>query len=280
MGNTGGFVTLHRRILDWEWYTDSATKDVFLHLLLTANYTDFTFRGRVIKRGQVVTSLPSISTGTGLSIQQARTALKHLESTGEITDEATCQYRIITIVKYNDYQNATDDLTGNQQAINRRSNRQSTDELTVNQQGYNNNNNINKAINKQGNKKERRSDGRSEELFNVFWNEYPKKVAKQDALKAWMKIKPGAELVNQIMTGLARCKASAEWAKSGGQFIPHAATWLNGKRWEDDVSVQPVQASVPVPVRTVNAQQYSQRDYKDADQEAYERMMANNWGLD
>jgi hypothetical protein len=27
---------------------------------------------------------------------------------------------------------------------------------------------------------------------------------------------------------------SAEWTKDGGQFIPHPATWLNQKRWEDE----------------------------------------------
>ena len=152
MNKAGGFITLHRQILDWEWFENSETLHLFIFLLLSANFVDGNFKGRLVRRGQLVTSLPKISTGTGLSIQQTRTALEHLKSTGEITDESSSQYRVITIVKYDQYQKLTDDSTVNQQATNRRSNRQSTDDLTGNQQQYNNNNNNNKVTNKQGNK--------------------------------------------------------------------------------------------------------------------------------
>lgn len=151
MNKANGFITLHRKILNWEWFTDSATLHVFLFLLLSANFTEGRFQGQVINRGQIATSLPKISTGTHLSIQQARTALLHLKSTGEITDRTFNRYRIITIVRYDEYQNLTDSSTGNQQAINRQINRQSTDNLTGNQQQYNNDNNNNKETNKQGN---------------------------------------------------------------------------------------------------------------------------------
>ena len=151
MNKAGGFITLHRQILDWEWFENSETLHLFIFLLLSANFVDGNFKGRLVRRGQLVTSLPKISTGTGLSIQQTRTALEHLKSTGEITDESSSQYRVITIVKYDQYQKLTDDSTVNQQATNRRSNRQSTDDLTGNQQQYNNNNNINKVTNKQDN---------------------------------------------------------------------------------------------------------------------------------
>ena len=124
MNKAGGFITLHRQILDWEWYKDTNTAFLFFHLLLSANFVDTRFKGKLIKRGQIVTSLPSLSTETGLSIQQTRTALSHLVSTGEITDESTPNYRIITVVKYNDYQKATDKSTGDQQTINRQSERQ------------------------------------------------------------------------------------------------------------------------------------------------------------
>ena len=132
MNKANGFITLHRKILNWEWFTDSATLHVFLFLLLSANFTEGRFLGQAINRGQIATSLQKISTGTHLSIQQARTALSHLISTGEITSKAYNRYRIITIVRYDEYQNLTDNLTGNQQQ-------------------YNNDNNNNKETNKQGN---------------------------------------------------------------------------------------------------------------------------------
>lgn len=125
---SSGFILLYRQITEWEWYQNPNTFRVFLHLLLKANFTDGSFEGRVIKRGQMITSLPQLSQQTKLSIQNVRTALSHLKSTGEITDEATRQYRLITIVKYNDYQKD-----------NRRDNSQSTDDQqTINRQGAEN----------------------------------------------------------------------------------------------------------------------------------------------
>ena len=124
------YIKLYEQITGWEWFRHPPTLSLFIYLLCKANYCDREFHGRMIHRGQLVTSLPKLATGTGLSIQQTRTALSHLISTGEVTDESSSQNRIITIVRYDEYQTSTDESTGNQQTINRRSNRQSTDDLT------------------------------------------------------------------------------------------------------------------------------------------------------
>ena len=134
--NATGFILLFRQITEWEWYQNPNTFRLFVHCLLMANYTDGRFEGKEIKRGQFVTSLPSLSKQTKLSIQQVRTALDHLKSTGEITDRIFPKYRVITVVKYNDYQDDNrqnnSQSTANQQASNSQS--------TGNQQQYNNNN--------------------------------------------------------------------------------------------------------------------------------------------
>jgi hypothetical protein len=72
--------------------------------------------------------------------------------------------------------------------------------------------------------------------FDAFWAAYPRKVNKQNAIKKWQKLKPDAALLETIMNALARHKASHDWAKDNGQFIPHATTWLNGRRWEDEIT--------------------------------------------
>lgn len=137
MKESNGFIKLHRKITEWEWYHDTNTFRLFLHILLKANFTDGRFEGKVIRRGQLVTSLPSLSKETGLTIQQARTAIDHLKSTGEITVYQQPRYRVITIVKYDQYQTdnrlTNSQTTGNQQAGNRQS--------TGNQQQYKNDKN-------------------------------------------------------------------------------------------------------------------------------------------
>lgn len=72
------------------------------------------------------------------------------------------------------------------------------------------------------------------ERFNQFWHEYPKKKAKVAAMKAWAKLKPDDVLFDAIMLGLRRARASIEWKREGGRFIPHPATFLNQGRWEDE----------------------------------------------
>jgi hypothetical protein len=72
------------------------------------------------------------------------------------------------------------------------------------------------------------------EQFVRFWSVYPRKTAKAVALKAWIKINPQSELVEQIMQSLGQQKKSVQWKKNNGEFIPHAATWLNQRRWEDE----------------------------------------------
>lgn len=77
----------------------------------------------------------------------------------------------------------------------------------------------------------------SDDLFPKFWKIYPNKKGKAAAEKAWKKLKVTADLFGQIAEGLAAQVVCEAWVKDGGQFIPHPATWLNGKRWEDEVKV-------------------------------------------
>ena len=76
-----------------------------------------------------------------------------------------------------------------------------------------------------------------ETSFFEFWIAYPKKVAKQDAEKAFSKLNPDAELQAKILQAVANASKSPDWIKESGQFIPNAATWLNGKRWEDGLTL-------------------------------------------
>ncbi len=71
-------------------------------------------------------------------------------------------------------------------------------------------------------------------LFDRFWNAYPKKKGKESARRAWDKLRPDVALCRVMAEALERQKRSREWRKEGGQFIPYPATWLNGRRWEDE----------------------------------------------
>ena len=113
---------------EWGWYKDSATKDVFLHLLLAANWRDGEYLGIPVFRGQAVFGLKSLSKHLGISIQSVRTALEHLKSTHEVTIQSTNRFSIATIVKFNDYQieSDTDNIQTNTESNKRLTNDQQT----------------------------------------------------------------------------------------------------------------------------------------------------------
>ena len=106
MADTNGYIKLHRSILSWEWYGDIKTRGLFIHLLLSARWEDTRCMGQVIKRGQVCTTVRELSELNGLSTRQTRTALEHLQSTGEIKIQSTPSFSIITVVNYEVYQGA------------------------------------------------------------------------------------------------------------------------------------------------------------------------------
>jgi hypothetical protein len=71
--------------------------------------------------------------------------------------------------------------------------------------------------------------------FEGFWRCWPKKVARADAEKVWRKLRPDAATQVLILGAVSRQARSPDWTKDDGKFIPHPATWLNGRRWEDEV---------------------------------------------
>lgn len=109
-----GWIKIHRKILDWEWYNDTNTFRLFMHLILKANHKDKKYRGILVKAGSFLTGRELLSIETGLSIQQVRTCLERLKSTNEITINSSRQGTIIQIVKYKDYQITTNEITTNQ----------------------------------------------------------------------------------------------------------------------------------------------------------------------
>lgn len=111
-----GYVRLYRSFLAWEWYTDSNTKDLFLHLILTANWEPKKWRGITVERGQRVYSRASLAREMRLSERSVRTSLNHLISTGEVTNQTTPQYSIITIKNYDLYQQAANETTSDRPA--------------------------------------------------------------------------------------------------------------------------------------------------------------------
>lgn len=92
-----------------------------------------------------------------------------------------------------------------------------------------------------------------EKQFKLFYEKYPKKVKKQDTKKWFEKNKPSNELFSFILDKLEQFRASNDWQKDGGQYIPYPTTWLNQKRWEDEA------------IKELGKQGFEQRNYGNLD---------------
>ena len=137
----------------------------------------------------------------------------------------------------------------------------------------NKNKNQNKKENKNKNKENEEKRAREEKTppgFDRFWEAYPRKTAKQDAIKAFERLKPDAMMIEMMVKAINAQAQSAQWQDDGGRYIPHPATWLNQHRWEDEMP----QAG-KAPLKVVTAAKYDQREYKESDfEDADKALMA------
>lgn len=212
-----GFIKLHRQLLEWEWYTDNNVKSVFLHILLTANFKEKSWRGHTIKRGQTVTGRVELAKTLKMSEQEVRTALKKLVKTKEITIKSTNRFSIITLVNFEAYQDRHLDKqpTSNQQITSK----QPTDnqQLTTPKEG----------------KKVKKEVKNIADSFESFWNLYNYKKDKKKALAAWNRL---SEAKRALATKAA--PSYLKFLESSTISQAYASTWLNAERWNDDFKTE------------------------------------------
>lgn len=102
-----------------------------------------------------------------------------------------------------------------------------------------------------------------DQRFDQFWKMYPRKVGKGAAEKMWGRIKEISFVFPQILKAVEDQKRSTQWRKDQGAYIPYPATWLNQKRWLDEVDGEPV--------KTVNQEAWDQR------QRELDRIRERDW---
>lgn len=125
------FITLDKKILDWEWYTDVNTSKLFIHCILKANFKNGSFKGMDVPRGSFVTSVAKLSKETGLTNRNVRTCLEKLEKSENLTSKTTNKFTLISVINYDKYQLYTgkSDKQSDKRLTN---NRQTTDKQTDN----------------------------------------------------------------------------------------------------------------------------------------------------
>ena len=134
LGNSNGWVCLHRSFKDWQHYGEPSVMVVFVDLLLSVNAKDGWWHGHKCERGATFRSIRSIAEDTTLNPITIRRAFAKLEETGEIKRIRIDQKHTKTIVcnfaKYQDF--------GGVSVL--KNNTQSNTQSNTKQQDNNNNN--------------------------------------------------------------------------------------------------------------------------------------------
>jgi len=108
-----GWVKLHRQLIDWQWFKEPQTLQVFVYLMMACNHQDgFAGAGIEVKKGQRLTSVNTICDATGLSTKQVRVILARLEKTGEISVKTANKFSVISVCNYDKYQSKPDNNDG------------------------------------------------------------------------------------------------------------------------------------------------------------------------
>lgn len=137
-----GWIKLYRKLTEWGWYHDVNTRITFIHLLLTVNHKDNIYEGKLIKRGSRLVSNKKLAEEIGLTENELRTAIKHLELTGEINKQSTSRNTLITVVNYDCYQATSQ--TDNEQITNK--SQTDNEQITTNKNKKNDKNLKNERI--------------------------------------------------------------------------------------------------------------------------------------
>lgn len=119
-----GYIKLWRKFGETSFFKNSHCVHLAVHLLLECNHEPRKFllnrKEEVCGRGQTITGLAKMSASTGISVRSLRTSLQVLSNIGFLTSKTTNKFRLISIVKYEDYQGeTTSNLTSHRQATDK-----------------------------------------------------------------------------------------------------------------------------------------------------------------
>lgn len=217
------FVKLFRRFDSWEWYKCPNTKAVFIHLLINVNFKPSKYMGHDIPSGSLPTGYNALAEQVGISVRSARTAIKRLKDTGEITVKTTSKFSIISLTKWDTYQH--NEKTNDKQVTSKR---QASDKQVTTL--------------KEGKKVRREEDKTNSSIshFDSLWEIWGKGPRKADA-RDWFAKKGRYKDPDFFAMLETKIKELHAWRKNkgdSGDFVPCLpafVVWLNQSRWEDEL---------------------------------------------
>jgi hypothetical protein len=218
-----GWIKIHRSIKDHWLYTEKRTFSKFEawhDILLMVNFTDakLMIKGKLydIKRGQSILSLESWGKRWNWDKSKVRRFMNTLQSDSMIVLESDNITTRLTVCKYETYQG---ERNANETQVKRKRNANEHQTTPIKE------------------REELKEEEQEKEVFDIsvfeeFWNLYEKKLNKEESLSAFKKIKSSEyDLIKSHIPNFVK-------QFKDKQFQPYFSTYLNKKRWQDEVQIQ------------------------------------------
>jgi hypothetical protein len=232
-----GFIKLWRKICFDGLQQDHLTFTLWVYILCKVTHIprNIIFNGKKVhlEPGQMITGRKRLAKELRVGEQRIRTSLQRLQEYENLTIRTTRRYSIISVTNWERYQlcDSQANQTSNQNLTNTQPTPNHKQETSINKK------NTPPIVPPASGGATGGSENRNG-FFDQFWSAYPRKVAKQAAVKAFKKIKKPADLMPAILAGIKAQRETYDWQKEDGHFIPYPATWLNGHRWEDKIECE------------------------------------------
>ena len=268
-----GYVKIHRKITEWEWYGDLNTRVVFLHLIFTANWKDGRFKGIDIPRGSLVTSARNLAEEVGLSIRQTRTALEHLQSTNEVTIKGHGKFSVVEIKNYDEYQ-ATDKQEVNEATNSRQTESQSDDEQPTTIEEYKNKKNKESKNNNTSCTEPKDSEPEADvELIPL--NDGSDWRPTMTLYAEYVRLYPNVDVKQQFRAMRAWCLANPTKQKTRRGIKKFVGGWLD--REQNRNRGKPYQPQEPPREEMSVARARFLQEHPEIDKEEYLSAMSRDW---
>jgi len=215
------WIKLHRQAIENDWLKNPKLWAFWCYCLLKATYKPkikkHGFQDVPLVPGQFIFGRKSAAKDLEMSERSIRTCLDSLKNSKNVTIKTTNKYSVITVTNWDKYQDKqdNDDQQNDQQPT---SNRPATDHKQ-----------------EVKNIKNKEENTFMQETFDSFWNIYPKKQGKALALKSFMKLGEDCELFEVIWDTIELQKNTKGSCLFEKKFVPHFSTYLDGRRWEDEI---------------------------------------------
>ena len=223
-----GYVKLWRKSLDNGWLKDHKLWSLWSWCLIKASHKEIKIlvglQEITLLPGQFVFGRKNASQELDISESGIYRRIEFLKNAGNLDIKPNNKFSIISIINWDTYQ--AEETQIEQQMNNKR---------TTSEQQPDTNKNV----------KNKKNNTYSDD-FNIFYGAYPRRVNKLGAWQAWEKCNGDRPSLDALLCILEKQKKSYDWTKENGKYIPHPSTWINKKRWDDEVVIDKHDNTKPI----------------------------------